>query len=292
MACAGPPRPCPSCRAVTPAVYAAMPLEISYRSLAPCSAPLERDVLVRRFARQHARLLEGVGIDWDVRLHGAHAAGVPVPARAADIIAAAEELHGLGDDIDRLTLLLILAHPLAPAQAAVDRHAPPLGQVLCAVLALRAPYGHVEVVGLVLPLAGLRVAPAAVARDAKAAHRRALAGGVRAQLRITGEVAGDDHPVDIARCHLARSFRVARSPRASLGAARMARPGRAGNWHRNIAVVLSRATGDRSQRSQDPLALRRRFVRPRRLRRLPRQRRCRSPAAEASRAAPADLAAP
>ena len=50
-------------------------------------------------------------------------------------------------------LLPVLVLPLAPLEAAVDRDRAALGEVLGAVLALRAPDGDVEVVGLVDPLA-------------------------------------------------------------------------------------------------------------------------------------------
>src|SRR5581483_12021024 len=85
---------------------------------------------------------------------------------------AAEELHGLGDDLDRLPLLAVLGLPLAPVEAAVDRDGPALREVLRAVLALVAPDGDVEVVGLVRPRAG-RVLLPRVHRDPQLADRRA-----------------------------------------------------------------------------------------------------------------------
>src|SRR4051812_46598908 len=72
-------------------------------------------------------------------------------AVAGTLLAAAEELHRLGDDVDALALVALLVLPLAPLQAPVDGHGAALAQVARAVLALGAPDGDVEVVGLVLP---------------------------------------------------------------------------------------------------------------------------------------------
>src|SRR4029453_7687736 len=124
-----------------------------------------------------------------VRARGGAAAG------AAGVVArAGGELHRVGADVDRLALA-VLALPLAPLQAPVDRHRTALGEVPSAVLALRAPHGDVEVVGLVDPVAGRVVLAARVAGHAQLADRGAAR--QRAQLRIGGEVAGDDHPVDV-----------------------------------------------------------------------------------------------
>src|SRR3954451_19374869 len=79
------------------------------------------------------------------------AAGEAVAAAPA-VLGAAEELHRLGDDVDALALVAFLVLPLAPLQATVDGHRAALAQVARAVLALGAPDGDVEVVGLVLPL--------------------------------------------------------------------------------------------------------------------------------------------
>src|SRR5689334_14343916 len=72
-------------------------------------------------------------------------------ASAALLAASAEELDAVGDDVDGLALVALGGLPLAPLEAAVDRDAAALGQVLGAVLALGAPDGDVEVVGLVDP---------------------------------------------------------------------------------------------------------------------------------------------
>ena len=92
-------------------------------------------------------------------------------AAAAAVVTAAEELHGVGDDVDRLALVALLVLPLAPLEAAVDGDRAALGQVARAVLALRAPDGDVEVVGLVDPLAGRAVLAARVARRRAACRR-------------------------------------------------------------------------------------------------------------------------
>ena len=65
----------------------------------------------------------------------------------------------------------VLGLPLAPVEPAVDRNRAALGEVVGAVLALRAPDGDVEVVGLVDPLAALAVLAAAVDGHAKLADR-------------------------------------------------------------------------------------------------------------------------
>src|SRR5205823_2501977 len=80
-----------------------------------------------------------------------------------------------------LPLVPLLVLPLAPLEPSVDRHGTALREVVGAVLALRAPYGDVEVVGLVLPIAG-GIAAAGVARDPQAAHGCATGGA--AQLRV------------------------------------------------------------------------------------------------------------
>src|SRR6202035_3805897 len=102
------------------------------------------------------------------------------------VIARAQELHRVGNDIGCLTLRTVLGLPLAPLQAPVDCHGASLREVARRVLALRAPYGDVEVVGLVLPFARAPVLAARVARDAQAAHRHAAR--QRTQLGISGEV--------------------------------------------------------------------------------------------------------
>src|SRR5438105_14220576 len=77
-----------------------------------------------------------------------------VPRLARGLAATAEELHRVGDDLDRLPLGAVLRFPLAPLEPAVDRDRATLREVLRAVLALVAPDGDVEVVRLLGPLAG------------------------------------------------------------------------------------------------------------------------------------------
>src|SRR4051812_44169307 len=48
-------------------------------------------------------------------------------AAAHVVVAAAEELHGVGHDVDRLALVAVGVFPLAPLEAAVDGHRPALG---------------------------------------------------------------------------------------------------------------------------------------------------------------------
>src|ERR1019366_7386178 len=86
-------------------------------------------------------------------------------APAGGVLARAQELHRLGNDVDCLALCPVLAVPLAPLQAPVDRHRASLGEILGCVLALRATHGDVEIVGLILPLSRTRVLTACVARD-------------------------------------------------------------------------------------------------------------------------------
>src|SRR5581483_11276201 len=97
-----------------------------------------------------------------------------------------------------LPLAPVLRLPLAPVEAAVDRDRTALREIGRAVLALRAPDGHVEVIRLVHPLAALILA-AAVDGHAKLAHRGPALKAP--ELRIPREVARDDHPVDVAGCH-------------------------------------------------------------------------------------------
>src|SRR3954451_7139963 len=116
------------------------------------TSTLERDVVVRgrrgaACAGRGGRGREVAGVDRDVRARGE-------PAATAVVVAAAEELDGVGDDVDGLALAALLALPLAPLQAPVDRDGPAAAEVAGAVLALGAPDGDVEEVGLVHPLAG------------------------------------------------------------------------------------------------------------------------------------------
>src|SRR5579875_335811 len=183
---------------------------------------LERDVVVGSGGR-HGGAIEVAGVDRDVALRGARAARETAPVAGAGVVTTAEELHGLSDDINRLPLVAVLVGPFAPLQPAVDRHAAALRQVAAAVLALLAPDGHVEVVGHVLPLLRVPVLATPVAGDAHRAQRRPA--GQRLHLGVAGQVAGDDHPVDVPSSHLHGSFlSTIRSSCPSLWAGQTAEP--------------------------------------------------------------------
>src|SRR3954453_10991787 len=155
---------------------------------------LERDVVVR--SGTGGCRLEVAGVRRDVTLRGE---ALPATVATAAVVAAAEELHGVGHDFNgRAVGASLLVLPLTPLEPAVDRDRAALGQVARAVLALRAPHGDVEVVGLVDPLAGVVLA-ARVGGDAQAAD----GGAARrvAQLWIAREVARQDNAVDVGGCH-------------------------------------------------------------------------------------------
>src|SRR4051794_12789454 len=115
----------------------------------PPGCRLERDVVVSDATAGRCRGEVG-GIRRHVALRRE-----AVAIAAAAVTAAAEELDGVSDDLDGLALARAIGRvPLAPVKAAVDGNAAALLEVLSAVLALRAPDGHVEVVGLVDPLPG------------------------------------------------------------------------------------------------------------------------------------------
>src|SRR5581483_10479531 len=82
----------------------------------------------------------------------------------------------------------------APLEAHVDADRASLRQVLGAALRLVAPDGHVEVVGLVDPLAGL-VLPARVDGEPQLADRRAAARAP--ELGVLGQVPDQDDAVDV-----------------------------------------------------------------------------------------------
>src|SRR6185369_3937022 len=141
---------------------------------------LERDVVVLRAATGG----HGVGPQLGGLLEAA--AGRPAAATLA-VAARAQELDGVGDDLDRLALGAVLRLPLAPLEAAVDRDAAALGQVVRAVLALRAPHLDIEVVGLLDPLTAGAVLVPPVDGDPQLADRRAARQA--GQLGIAGQVA-------------------------------------------------------------------------------------------------------
>ena len=104
-------------------------------------------------------------VDRDVAALGGPVAGES--ASTGGVVARAQELHRVGNDIDCLAFGAVLGLPLAPLEPPVDRDRASLGEVARGVLALRAPHRDVEVVGLVLPLAGAPVLAARVAGDAQ-----------------------------------------------------------------------------------------------------------------------------
>src|SRR3954453_15521092 len=163
-------------------------------------AGLERNVVVRAAAGAHRGALEvrGVGRYVGARLEGAVAATSAAPVRV--VRTRAQELDAFGDDFDSLALGAILRLPFAPVEPSLDGNRTTLGEVVGAILALRAPHGDVEVVGLVDPLAALTVLAAAVDSHAKLANRGSA--GRRAQLRVLGQIPGDRDYVDVRSCHL------------------------------------------------------------------------------------------
>src|SRR5262249_7822017 len=111
------------------------------------------------------------------------------------LAAAAEELHGVGDDLHRLTLGAVLRLPLAPLEAPVDRDRAALREVLGAVLALVAPDGDVEVVRLLGPFAGGAVLTARVDGEPEAAYG-GPAGRVPG-LGVASQVSDEDDAIDV-----------------------------------------------------------------------------------------------
>src|SRR6266536_104273 len=120
--------------------------------------------------------------------------------RLAAALAAAEELHRVGDHLDGLALRAVLRLPLAPLEPAVDADGAPLREVLRAVLALVSPDGDVEVVGLFRPLARGAVLAARVDREPQAAYRHAARRVP--ELGVAREVADQDDAVDVGHFSL------------------------------------------------------------------------------------------
>src|SRR5206468_12317782 len=83
---------------------------------------------------------------------------------------------------------------LTPVEPAVDADGAALGEVLRAALALVAPDGDVEVVGLVAPVS-LRILLAGVDGEPQLADRGA--GRCVSQLRILGQVSHDQHAIAV-----------------------------------------------------------------------------------------------
>src|SRR3954468_19786570 len=160
-------------------------------------AGLERNVVVRAAAGADRGTLEvrGVGRYVGARLERS------VAATAARVVRArAQELDAVGDDLDGLALGAVLRLPLAPVEPSLDGDRAALGEVVGAVLALSAPDGDVEVVGLVDPLTALAVLAAAVDGYSKLADGGSAGG--RSQLRVLGQISRDRDYVDVRSCHL------------------------------------------------------------------------------------------
>ena len=98
------------------------------------------------------------------------------------------------EDVIKLAPALAVALPRAVAQLALDRDLVSLCQETAHGLGAGAEHGTVDKVGIVLPLASLRVAATIVHGDAKGQNLGSAGGG--AQLGIAGEVTGDVHSID------------------------------------------------------------------------------------------------
>ena len=98
------------------------------------------------------------------------------------------------EDVIKLAPALAVALPRAVAQLALDRNLVSLCQETAHGLGARAEHSAVDKVGIVLPLASLRVAATIVHGDAKGQNLGSASGG--AQLGITREVTGDVHSID------------------------------------------------------------------------------------------------
>src|SRR3954453_19177552 len=95
---------------------------------------LERDVVARGTGSNRRCLLEVRGVRGDVRL------GLdPVALRRCAAVAAAQELHRVGEDREAWGLRAVVRLPLAPVETALDCDGPALGEIGGAVLALGAP---------------------------------------------------------------------------------------------------------------------------------------------------------
>src|SRR5690606_12715763 len=101
-------------------------------------------------------------------------------------------------DLEGVAALALVRLPRALLEATGHDDAAALGEGVADVLAELAPRLDVEEGGLLLPLLGLAVLPAAVHRDGEGAH--ALPRGGEAQLRVAGDVPADRDRVDVA-CH-------------------------------------------------------------------------------------------
>ena len=113
--------------------------------------------------------------------------------RGAAALTLAHELDLVHDDLELRAALAVLL-PRAVAQLALDRDLVALGEEAAHGLGAGTEHGAVHEVGIVLPLAGLRIAAAVVHGDAEGEYLRAARGD--AKLGVAGEVAGDADAVD------------------------------------------------------------------------------------------------
>ena len=119
--------------------------------------------------------------------------GLAVAALAATLLTAREELDLIDDDLE-LAPTLAVALPGAVTQLTFDRDLRPLGEIATHGLGAGAKHRAIHEVGVILPLAILRVATTIVNGDAKGKNL-GTAGGC-AQLGIAGEVSGNSNAVD------------------------------------------------------------------------------------------------
>ena len=150
--------------------------------------PLERDVLI-------------VDVDRGRRSHrcgrtccGRRSCGGVTALIVATLATTGAHKLDLIDDDLKLAPALAVALPRAVAQLALDRDLVSLCQETAHGLGAGAEHGAVDKVGIVLPLASLRVAATIVHGDAKGQNLSSAGGG--AQLGIAGEVTGDVHSID------------------------------------------------------------------------------------------------
>ena len=111
----------------------------------------------------------------------------------AALAAAAHKLDLIDDDLE-FAAALAVALPGAVTELAFDRNLRPLGEIAAHGLGTGAEHRAVHEVGVILPIARLRVLAAIVDGNAKRKHLRA-AGGC-AQLGIAREVTGNVHSID------------------------------------------------------------------------------------------------
>ena len=215
------PPPVWVCRCCSSHERARMVATTGYRPPLPEERPsvrlrLEGDVVVRAAARARPGALEVRGVGGYVRVGWKPLPPPPPPP-------------GLSEREPRnwtMSAMISTAWRFDPSCASHSRqsrrpshrHRPSLREVVGAVLALRAPDGDVEVVGLVDPLAGGAVLSAAVDGHSELADGGPA--GSRAQLGVLRQIACDYDRIDVraGQLRLPSSFRF-RTSILSSGAA-------------------------------------------------------------------------